>query len=68
MATYELPYAEDHLPELFQAARNGEEVIIVRFDGLSCQLLPLASVIEEEPSSSASIFELPDLGGELVPA
>ncbi len=44
MATYRLPYAEEHLAELFEEARNGEYVIIMRFDGRSCQLLPLADV------------------------
>ncbi len=68
MPTYELRYAEEHLPELFQEARDGEDVIIVRFDGLSCQLLPIASVKGEETLRSETMFELPALGGELAPA
>ncbi len=48
MATYELPYAQEHLAELFHEARLGEEVIIVRADGKSCELLPLAEVAQDE--------------------
>jgi hypothetical protein len=68
MPTYELPYAQEHLEELFQEARTGEDVIIVRFDGRSCQLLPLADVKNEAPL--AGEFKIPDLdlGGSLVPA
>ena len=68
MATYELPYAQEHLDELFQEARAGEEVIIVRVDGRSCQLLPLAEVKDEAAMAEES--ESPDLGipGVLVPA
>jgi hypothetical protein len=49
MATYELPYAEEHLTELFQEARTGEAVFIVRPDGRSCQLLPVADMKECAP-------------------
>ena len=68
MATYELPYAQKHLDELFEEARTGEDVIIVRFDGRSCKLMPLAHVKDEEPSLLE--FQIPDaeLGGSLVPA
>ena len=68
MATYELPYAKEHLEELFQEARAGEDVIIVRQDGRSCQLLPLADVKDEAPASN--MFEIADTGleGSLVPA
>jgi len=68
MATYQLPYAEEHLAELFEEARTGEDVIIVRIDGRSCQLLPLADVKGEAPLSHT--FEIPDAGlaGSLVPA
>ena len=68
MPTYELSYAEEHLATLFQEARNGEDVIIVRADGLSCQLLPIASVKEEEPVEDAAIFSIPAFGGDLAPA
>lgn len=68
MATYDLPYAQEHLAELFQEARTGEDVIIVRRDGRSCQLLPLADVKQEAPQSSA--LEIPDIGfgGVFAPA
>ncbi len=68
MTTYDLDYAQEHLAELFQDARTGEDVIIVRLDGRSCQLLPLADVKEEAPSSTK--FEIPhlEMGGSLVPA
>jgi len=68
MATYALAYAQEHLGELFQEARTGEEVIIFRFDGRSCQLLPLADVKEEEPLSAEFMIPAPALGGSLVPA
>jgi antitoxin (DNA-binding transcriptional repressor) of toxin-antitoxin stability system len=68
MATYELPYAEKHLSRLFQEARDGEDVIIVRFDGLSCQLLPIANVKEREPIAESIAFSDPAFGGDLVPA
>jgi antitoxin (DNA-binding transcriptional repressor) of toxin-antitoxin stability system len=38
MAAYDLPYAQEHLTELFEEACNGEDVIIVRSDARSCQL------------------------------
>jgi antitoxin (DNA-binding transcriptional repressor) of toxin-antitoxin stability system len=69
MATYELHYAQEHLAELFNEARSGEEVIIVRADGRSCELTPLAEVKQDEPLLAA--FKIPDETsgeGELVPA
>jgi antitoxin (DNA-binding transcriptional repressor) of toxin-antitoxin stability system len=69
MAAYELHYAQEHLAELFNEARSGEEVIIVRADGRSCELTPLAEVREEETAVAA--FRMPDQApgaGELVPA
>ena len=33
MPRFDLKYAQEHLPELFDEARLGEEVIIVRDDG-----------------------------------
>jgi antitoxin (DNA-binding transcriptional repressor) of toxin-antitoxin stability system len=69
MPTYELHYAKEHLFELFDEARSGEEVIIVRADGRSCELTPLAEVKQDEPS--AATFRIPDEApesGELVPA
>ena len=68
MSTYDLPYAQEHLDELFQEARTGEDVIIVRFDGRRCQLLPLGDVKEEAPVDEVSkIFDL-GVGAEPVPA
>jgi antitoxin (DNA-binding transcriptional repressor) of toxin-antitoxin stability system len=58
MATYDLPYAQEHLDELFQEARTGEEVIIVRADGRSCQLVPLAEAKDEAAMAEES--ESPD--------
>jgi antitoxin (DNA-binding transcriptional repressor) of toxin-antitoxin stability system len=69
MATYELHYAREHLFELFDEARSGEEVIIVRADGRSCELTPLAEVKQDNPVIAA--FEIPEEStgaGELVPA
>jgi antitoxin (DNA-binding transcriptional repressor) of toxin-antitoxin stability system len=69
MSTYELHYAKEHLFELFDAARSGEEVIIVRADGRSCELTPLAEVKQDEPTGAR--FKIPDEApgtGELVPA
>jgi antitoxin (DNA-binding transcriptional repressor) of toxin-antitoxin stability system len=69
MATYELHYAQEHLAELFNEARSGEEVIIVRADGRSCELTPLAEVKQDETILAA--FKIPDdapEAGELVPA
>jgi antitoxin (DNA-binding transcriptional repressor) of toxin-antitoxin stability system len=69
MATYELHYAQEHLAELFNEARSGEEVIIVRADGRSCELTPLAEVKQDEPLLAAfSIPEETSGAGELVPA
>ena len=68
MATYELPYAEEHLRELFQEARDGEDVIIVRSDGLSCQLVPIANVKQRDPIVEAAFVPELAFGGELVPA
>ena len=69
MPTYELPYAKEHLFELFNDARAGEEVIIVRADGRSCELTPLAEVKQEETIATTAEIpdDAPDLG-EMVPA
>jgi antitoxin (DNA-binding transcriptional repressor) of toxin-antitoxin stability system len=69
MPTYDLPYAKEHLFELFNDARAGEEVIIVRADGRSCELTPLAEVKQEERIATATAIpdEAPDIG-EMVPA
>jgi antitoxin (DNA-binding transcriptional repressor) of toxin-antitoxin stability system len=64
MPTYELTYAQEHLAELFHDARSGEEVIIVRQDGRSCELTPLAEVRNDE--TSAASFEIP-LDPEVAP-
>jgi antitoxin (DNA-binding transcriptional repressor) of toxin-antitoxin stability system len=69
MPTYELHYAKEHLFELFDEARNGVEVIIVRADGRSCELTPLAEIAQDEPT--ATVLRIPDESpesGELVPA
>jgi hypothetical protein len=60
--------AKEHLEELFEEARTGEDVIIVRFDGRPCQLLPLADVKNEAPLREQ--FKMPDLElpSSLVPA
>ena len=68
MSTYDLVYAELHLSELFEEARTGEDVIIVRSDGRSCQLLPIADVKETvEPEEER---ELPPMNAfpSAVPA
>jgi antitoxin (DNA-binding transcriptional repressor) of toxin-antitoxin stability system len=69
MPTYDLPYAKEHLFELFNDARAGEEVIIVRADGRSCELTPLAEVKQDETIATATAIsdEAPDVG-EMVPA
>jgi len=70
MPTYDLPYAREHLFELFNDARAGEEVIIVRADGRSCELTPLAEVKQEE-TIAIGVATIPDEGagaGEVVPA
>jgi len=59
MPAYDLPYAEEHLGELFEEARQGEEVLIVRSDGRSCQLVPIASIPADAPESEEQA--LPDL-------
>jgi len=57
-----------HLTELFEEARNGEDVIVVRSDGRSCQLLPLADVKDEAPDAGEwKIADLEPLGSA-VPA
>jgi hypothetical protein len=68
MATYDLPYAPKHLDELFEEARTGEDVIIVRFDGRSCQLLPVADVKEEAPLAEEFKIQDLELPGSFVPA
>lgn len=68
MSTYDLPYAQEHLDELFQEARTGEDVIIVRLDGRRCQLLPLGDVKEEAPLAEESTILDLGLGAEPVPA
>jgi antitoxin (DNA-binding transcriptional repressor) of toxin-antitoxin stability system len=69
MATYNLHYAQEHLAELFNEARSGEEVIIVRADGRCCELTPLAEAKQDETILAA--FEIPEEAagaGEMVPA
>ncbi len=71
MPTYELEYAQENLEELFHQARSGEEVIIVRADGRSCELVPLAEVKTELPASTTTVIDLPlepEADGNLVPA
>ena len=58
MATYDLPYAQEHLEELFQQALAVEDVIIVRADGRSCQLLPLADVKDVPLAEESTIIDL----------
>ena len=70
MATFDLEYAQEHLLELFHAARLGQEIVIVREDGKSCELTPLAEIPVRETSFSEA--EMPeeheDAPGDLVPA
>ncbi|HEY3936610.1 MAG TPA: hypothetical protein VGL97_04240 [Bryobacteraceae bacterium] len=67
MPTYELPYAKEHLDELFAEAHAGEEVIMVRSDGRSCRLLPLVDVIDEAPATEEA--NIPEwIPGSLAPA
>ena len=70
MPTYDLEYAQEHLPALFHQARLGEEVIIMREDGRSCELTPLAEVRNEQLSSK--VIEIPTepeaSAGEPIPA
>jgi antitoxin (DNA-binding transcriptional repressor) of toxin-antitoxin stability system len=68
MAIYKLSYAEEHLAELFQAAHDGDEVFIIRLDGLSCQLIPTAAAMAEEMAGEVELIPKPLMGGELVPA
>jgi len=69
MPTYDLPYAKEHLFELFNDARAGEEVILVRADGRSCELTPLAEVKQEKTIATATTIRDEASGaGELVPA
>jgi hypothetical protein len=69
MPAYHVPYAQEHLEDLFEEARTGEVVIILRFDGRSCQLLPLADVKSRTPltKKKVAISDL-ELPGSLVPA
>ncbi len=68
MAIYKLTYAEEHLAELLQQAHDGGEVFIMRADGLSCQLLPMAAEIEQEPALESEAMLEPLPLGELAPA
>ena len=58
MATYDLPYAQEHLEELFHEALTVEDVIIVRDDGRSCQLLPLAGIKDMPLAEESTIIDL----------
>lgn len=71
MASYDLEFARERLADLFQEARDGKQVIIVRGDGRSCELTPLAEVWSDEPA--AARLPIPDDEpetslGDLVPA
>jgi hypothetical protein len=70
MPTYDLKYAQEHLAKLFHQARLGEEVIIMREDGRSCELTPLAEVRNQQPSSN--VIEIPTepdaAAGDPIPA
>ncbi|HXF26560.1 MAG TPA: hypothetical protein VN610_04765 [Bryobacteraceae bacterium] len=70
MATFELEYAQEHLPELFAHAIDGTEVVIVREDGQACQLTRLAAAWDKKPA--ADVVEIPEDRepeiGDLVPA
>jgi len=68
MAIYKLSYAEEHLDELFQEAHDGGEVFILRRDGLSCQLIPTANAIAEEPAPESEAVSEPVMFGEPLPA
>jgi antitoxin (DNA-binding transcriptional repressor) of toxin-antitoxin stability system len=50
MATYDLEYARERLADLFQEARDGKEVVIVRDDGVSCKLVAASEVWADEPA------------------
>lgn len=70
MATFALEYAQEHLVELFHAARLGQEVVIMREDGKSCELTPLAEIpLREVSVTEAETLEEPEAAaGGLVPA
>ena len=70
MATFELEYAKEHLPELFAHAIDGTEVVIVREDGQACQLTRLAAAWNKKlPEDAAEVPEDPGPEiGDLVPA
>jgi len=70
MATFDLEYAQEHLVELFHAARLGQEVVIMREDGKSCELTPLAEIpIRATSFAEAEAPEEPEATpGDLVPA
>lgn len=54
MATYDLDYARERFADLFQDARDGKEVVIVRDDGVSCKLVASAEVWTDEPGAIPS--------------
>ena len=64
MPAYDLPYAQEHLGELFEEARQGEEVLIVRSDGRSCQLVPIAAIPAHASESESQA--LPDLAADPI--
>ena len=68
MTVYPLAYAQENLPELFEEARNGEDVIIQRSDGRRCQLLPVADVKEEERVAEATLLSDAEIVGVPAPA
>jgi antitoxin (DNA-binding transcriptional repressor) of toxin-antitoxin stability system len=70
MATFALEYAQEHLVELFHAARLGQEIVIMREDGKSCELTPLAEIpLREISVTEAETLEEPEAAdGGLVPA
>lgn len=68
MVMYQLAYAQDHLAELFEEARNGEDVIIQRSDGRRCQLVPVADVKDEAPIAEAALLPDLEIVGTPVPA
>ncbi len=70
MATFDLEYAQEHLIELFHAARLGQEIVIMREDGKSCELTPLAEIpIRDTSSVETALPEEPEVAsGDLVPA
>ncbi len=68
MAIYKLTYAEEHLDELFQQAHDGGDVFILRADGFSCQLLPMAAETDQEASLEPQAMLEPVPLGDLAPA